>query len=126
MFFYKPFTLLQFWFGLNSFQTDPSSIDSDQSLFTVHRAKGALNHFETIQVENKGDKIIYRSTKGRLEYDLEFQIESGDSLTQVMETLFVDTEHTKIPIKLLAPIAKHAFSENLSNLGRIIESQTVK
>lgn len=77
-------------------------------------------------MENKGDGIIYHSTEGRLEYDLEFQIESGNSLTQVMETFFVDTEHTKIPIKLLAPIAKHAFAENLNLLGRLVESESVK
>lgn len=100
------------------------TVNQDEHSFTVTRSQGALNHFEVITVEAGDSRIIYHSRQGRLVYDLAFTLTGADHHLQIQEALFSDTAKIGLPVKLIAPIAKHALAINLMNLGRLIEGMT--
>lgn len=103
-----------------------TAVDQGHRSFIVTRAQAALNQREVMTVEEMGDRIIYHSRRGRLEYDLIFTLRQiADNRLQLEEALMTDESKTKLPLKLLAPIAKHALKLNLKNLGLLIERVTV-
>jgi hypothetical protein len=102
-----------------------TQVNPQEKTFVVNRSEGALNHYEEITVEDDDSQVVYHSRKGRLAYDLVFELKSVATQVQIQESLMVDEQSTQLPIKLLAPIAKHAFNLNLANLGRLIEGSVM-
>ncbi len=99
-----------------------TTVDKSDGTFMVKRNGNALNQTELIHVEEDDSKVIYVSSGGKLEYRLEFSISAEDKKTVVQEDLYIpENVDTRIPVKLLAPIAEHAFSVNLDNLAVLIE-----
>ena len=98
------------------------TVTEDQNQFQIIRQTTALNQSEMITVTTAADSITYHSTEGRLAYDLTFTFTTADDQTVVTETLAVpESTDTHLPLKLLAPIAKHAFYENLTNFATLVE-----
>lgn len=98
------------------------TVTEDQNRFQIIRQTTALNQSEMITVTTAADSITYHSTEGRLAYDLTFTFTTADDQTVVTETLAVpESTDTHLPLKLLAPIAKHAFYENLTNFATLVE-----
>lgn len=98
------------------------TVTEDQNQFQIIRQTTALNQSEMITVTTAADSITYHSTEGRLAYDLTFTFTTADDQTVVTETLAVpESTDTHLPLKLLTPIAKHAFYENLTNFATLVE-----
>lgn len=102
-----------------------NAVDQSRDSFIITRSQEALNQVEVITVELTDSTIIYHSRQGRLNYDLVFTLLESDNHLQIQEELIIDDSETKLPLKLLAPIAKHALNVNLINLGRLIEGITM-
>lgn len=113
-------TILKSPQNLSKWVPDINSVSPKDDYFLISRSSSALNNFEKISVTSQDNSIIYTSTGGRLEYELHFDLTNKDDRTLVEQTLLVDGTLTKLPLTLLAPIAKHAFHENLSSLERLI------
>lgn len=113
-------TILKSPQNLSKWVPDINSVSPKDDYFLISRSSSALNTFEKISVTSQDNSIIYTSTGGRLEYELHFDLTNKDDKTLVEQTLLVDETLTKLPLTLLAPIAKHAFHENLSSLERLI------
>lgn len=113
-------TILKSPQNLSKWVPDINSVSPKDDYFLISRSSSALNNFEKISVTSQDNSIIYTSTGGRLEYELHFDLTNKDDRTLVEQTLLVDEALTKLPLTLLAPIAKHAFHENLSSLERLI------
>jgi predicted ATPase len=90
--------------------------------FTIHRSGAALNQTEHIAVGKTANQVVYRSTEGRVAYDLIFDLAGEAGGTTITETVYLDeTAVPHLPLTLLAPIAKHAFGENLDHLAELAE-----
>lgn len=113
-------TILKSPQNLSKWVPDINSVSPKDDYFLISRSSSALNTFEKISVTSQDNSIIYTSTGGRLEYELHFDLTNKDDRTLVEQTLLVDETLTKLPLTILAPIAKHAFHENLSSLERLI------
>lgn len=91
--------------------------------FSIYRTDSALNKNEEISVSSKNDTIYYESTGGKLKYTLIFNLTSKNATTLLEENFYLsENEHSHLPLKLLMPIAKHAFNSNLQSFKRIIEN----
>lgn len=98
-----------------------SMVTQDDATFTVERQQSALNNREQIAVQTTSDTVSYFSTGGRLEYELRFTMQMLGERMQLQETLLIDERASShLPLPLLAPIAKHAFAENLARLVQVI------
>jgi hypothetical protein len=102
-----------------------SEIDSvvqDEQKFIITRKEHTFNHHETITVELKTNSIIYLSTEGKFKYRIIFTVNSEDDHSIIQEDVYLTQEDNAfLPLKLLKPIAKHAFNTNLNNLALLIE-----
>lgn len=106
---------------------DISTVDNSRDGFIIRRHEAALNPSEFIQVKSDGQKVIYTSTGGRLEYRLVFLISTQNNQSVIQEELYIpDDTKSHLPVKLLAPIAKHAFHTNLINLRALVEMMISK
>lgn len=92
--------------------------------FHVTRVGQALNVSEDITVIEKDGKIVYRSSGGRLAYEVVFTVEkeTADSTKISQELYLSESAEVHLPIKLLSPITKHAFSVKLDKLAAAIEN----
>lgn len=89
--------------------------------FKIIRNDPSVNTSEIVTIEETNDEILFKSTGGRFSYDLSFDIDdSVDGHVILTETL-ISTKETKLPLPLLSPIAKHAFSQTLNGLKSYIE-----
>lgn len=101
---------------------DISTVDQSEDGFLIKRSGAAINQSERIRIQTNGSKIIYISTQGRLEYKLIFSLHAQNHQAVVQEDLYILKDTTnQLPVKLLAPIAKHAFYSNLIRLGSFAE-----
>ncbi|KRK45624.1 hypothetical protein N0K71_05640 [Dellaglioa algida] len=99
-------------------QVDPL----DDQKFNIRRTDSALNKNEQLSISTENDTISYQSTGGKLEYTLSFILTSNDTKTLVEECFYLSpNNHSHLPLKLLTPIAKHAFNSNLQGLKKVIE-----
>lgn len=104
-----------------------STVDQGQNGFIIKRDQTALNQSELIKVTITAGEITYTSTQGRLEYRLVFTVTSQNDQSVIQEDLYLpDDTDRHLPIKLLAPIAKHAFHTNLIHLGALVELMATK
>jgi len=89
--------------------------------FEIYRHDG-INLHEIITVRETENGVTYISTGGKLAYQLVFELLSEANLTVVTEKFYV-TENTnvKLSLALMAPIAKHAFNQNLAALKNLSE-----
>lgn len=98
------------------------SVKAGENHFHIRRISSALNQLEVLSVTTTTDSITYHSTKGRLEYDLVFKLTGADDQTIVAQTLLLKSKTPlSLPACLLAPIAKHAFKQNLNGLKNLVE-----
>lgn len=96
-----------------------------ENTYSIHRDVDALNKDEIVEIKAVDNKVICQSTTGRLEYQLVFEIIEQAGFTRVTEALY-QTNNLQLPLKLLAPVAKHAFNQNLQALKNLLESQVTK
>ena len=76
----------------------------------ILRTNSALNPREQMTISVKKNTVIYHSTGGRVAYDVIFSLITEENGTAVTEQVLLDSASVKgLPVKLLAPIAKHAF-----------------
>ncbi|WP_054734048.1 hypothetical protein [Lentilactobacillus parafarraginis] len=100
-----------------------SIVDEQPDGFRIQRNEAALNQTELIRVTAENNQITYMSTEGRLEYRLVFTLTNENNQTVIQEDFYIpDDTDRHLPVRLLAPIAKHAFHTNLINLGSLVES----
>ncbi|WP_311407677.1 hypothetical protein [Liquorilactobacillus uvarum] len=98
-------------------------VEAEENHFHIKRTASALNQQETLTVEATADSIIYHSTGGRLEYDAIFKMTNTGHQMIVEQTLLLkDNVSLLLPTSLLAPIAKHAFKQNLNALKKLAEA----
>ncbi|WP_407886415.1 SRPBCC family protein [Levilactobacillus sp. N40-8-2] len=91
--------------------------------FRILRRSPALNTEEHVTVRTTPNKVIYQSQGGRLAYQLVFTLGSAASQTTITEALTVPTtDKLPVPLRLLAPIAKQAFAQNLQAFVTLAES----
>ncbi|WEV50873.1 SRPBCC family protein [Lactobacillus sp. ESL0731] len=96
---------------------------SDQ--FVIERTTEAPNKREQIKIISDNDQVTYVSTQGKIAYRVEFQLSKQSGKTLIEESLYLaDQVAGKLPLKLLKPIAKHAFNLNLNNLAQVLEAQS--
>ncbi|TLQ04493.1 SRPBCC family protein [Pediococcus stilesii] len=101
-------------------------VKQNDKKFTINRAETALNQHEVVRVKRNANEIRYVSTEGRLEYEIAFLITGEGKRTIIQEDVYVpEKAHLHLPLKLLAPIAKHAFNTNLNNLASLIEKISI-
>ncbi|AYE37813.1 hypothetical protein D1B17_03855 [Companilactobacillus zhachilii] len=96
-----------------------------KNTYAIHRDVDALNKDEIVEIKALNNKIVCKSTTGRLEYQLIFELAEQAGLTKITETLY-PTNNLHLPLTLLAPIAKHAFNQNLQVLKDLLEVQVTK
>lgn len=90
--------------------------------FIVRRHDNAFNDYEEITIKNENSNVIYISQKGKIEYNLIFNIHNVGEKTNIKQTLYVtNQDKIKLPLKILSPIAKKAFKSNLNNLVKLVE-----
>lgn len=117
---------------VQAFLEKPKSIlkwDSDISLLEeqaeglrISRVHQSLNDKEVITIKSDNDKVTYHIKGDRLDYEVMFELVEEDGLLEVSETLLLpEKTNSHLPLKLLKPIAKHAFASNLENLAAIAE-----
>ncbi|MXI82610.1 hypothetical protein GRZ59_02365 [Lactobacillus paracasei] len=98
------------------------SEDKHGHRFIILRTNSALNPREQMTISVKKNTVIYHSTEGRVAYDVIFSLITEENGTAVTEQVLLDSASVKgLPVKLLAPIAKHAFMINLTNLATFVE-----
>jgi len=95
------------------------------NIYAIHRDVDALNKDEIIEVKQNNNEIIFRSTTGKMEYQLVFELNEESGFTRITEQLY-PTNNTKLPLALFAPIAKNAFNRNLHALKNLLELQVTK
>ncbi|WP_261809846.1 hypothetical protein [Levilactobacillus humaensis] len=100
---------------------DITTVTAGANAFEVTRQGAALNQHERITVTAGDGQVTYESTQGRLAYRLVFTLTAKEAGTLIQEALYVP-DHTGLPIKLMAPIAKRAFHQNLTRLAQIVAS----
>ncbi len=102
-----------------------STVNNDANGFWLQRSGSALNQREHIAIGSQANQIFYRSTGGRIAYDLIFTLVAEDGQTVIQESFYLVGENRlKLPLTLLAPIAKHAFNINLTNLAQLAETSS--
>ncbi|WP_462400625.1 SRPBCC family protein [Lacticaseibacillus pantheris] len=91
--------------------------------FAIHRHQDAINAAEELTVSNKGDVISYHVQGDRLNYQVDFMLtENGDD-TVVVQTVAVDSAGVAgVPLKLMRPVARRGFMQNLRVLATVAES----
>lgn len=89
--------------------------------FKIIRNEPSVNTSEVVTIEENKGEITFKSTGGRFSYDLVFGIENSVDDKVILTETLTATEETKLPLSLLAPIAKHAFSQTLNGLKSYIE-----
>ena len=98
------------------------SEDKHGHRFIILRTNNALNPREQMTISVKKNTVIYHSTGGRVAYDVIFSLITEENGTAVTEQVLLDSASVKgLLVKLLAPIAKHAFMINLTNLATFVE-----
>lgn len=92
--------------------------------FQITRTANALNPQETIVVTTVDHRVTYTSTGGRLHYQLVFElVPVTPQQTTIQERLYLtDTVYLPVPVSLVAPVAKHALAQNLSQLIALAEA----
>lgn len=114
----------------NVLKWDPEIIDVNQlndNQFMILRNRGSLNSEELISVVKSDNQIIYKSTTGKVEYQLIWGL-SKVSKTQTLlkQSLVINEKNAWVPIaKLLRPVMQSAFSENLRALKVLSELERV-
>lgn len=98
---------------------DITTVTSGVNAFELTRQGAALNQHERITVTVEDDQVTYESTQGRLAYRLVFTLMAQENGTLIREALYVPND-TGLPIKLMAPIAKRAFQQNLTRLAQLL------
>ncbi|MFC6261279.1 SRPBCC family protein [Levilactobacillus fujinensis] len=89
----------------------------------LSRRPPALNEHEWLTVTTTASQISYHSHGGRLDYELVFTLVGDTTQTSLTEELRVtNTTSLPVPLRLLVPIAKAAFSRKLQALVALAES----
>lgn len=93
--------------------------------YHLTRLGSALNSEENLTISAPDSAtVVYASKGGRLEYVLTFNLAEEEGYTRIQQTLEVEKDSdAHLPLTLLAPVAKHAFNVNLTNLGRVVEAR---
>lgn len=103
-----------------------TGVTPDNADVLITRRPPALNVHERVSITTTAEQVIYQSTEGQLAYRLSFTLKQAAGLTTLTETLQVgETSPLRVPLGLLAPIAKQAFARNLQSLVAIAETLTL-
>lgn len=102
--------------------TNISKSNDENLTFTIIRSSSSLIPREVIKITEKNNTVIYNSINDRLEYQLIFSfLNTENEDTKIQEELIIQKNNLYLPLKLLSPIAKRAFQNNLENLVNFIE-----
>jgi len=85
--------------------------------YLVERTDAALNSQERLHVSTTDDQVTYQSYDGRVDYRVVFTLKTQESQTLIQEAFYLTTSPSWLPVQLLAPIAKHAFHQELAHLA---------
>ncbi|OTN75303.1 hypothetical protein A5886_000373 [Enterococcus sp. 8G7_MSG3316] len=97
-------------------------VEEDQNVVNISRVHEALNNKESISIESNDERIIYNIKGDRLDYQVMFELEEENGLLEISETVLLPVKANRnLPIKLLKPVAKHAFANKLENLAAVVE-----
>lgn len=101
--------------------------EMDENQFMIVRNQSALNPEEVITVTKVDNRIIYTSTKGKLEYSLLWTMRTMNSgATELMQTLRLKEKNLWVPIaQFIKPVLRTAFFENLRVLKQFCEMDKV-
>ena len=116
--------LLQNLGALPSWAPEVVRVTPTATGFRIARTTNALNSQETIVVTTVDHRVTYTSTGGRLRYQLVFElVPVTPQQTTIQERLYLtDMVYLPVPVSLVAPVAKHAFAQNLSRLIALAEA----
>lgn len=96
-----------------------------ENRISITRTSPSINQHEIVSIEEITNGIKYTSTEGRIEYEVVFLISGVDKCVIIQEDVYVlEKTALHLPLKLLTPIAKHAFAVNLNNLVTVVEKRT--
>ncbi|MFC6208111.1 SRPBCC family protein [Levilactobacillus tongjiangensis] len=91
--------------------------------YGLTRQRPALNEHELLTVSANANQVRYHSQGGRLSYDLIFTLGTSAGLTTLTQELqLAPNSALLVPLKLLMPIANHAFAQKLQSLITLAES----
>ena len=101
--------------------------EMDENQFMIVRNQSALNPEEVITVTKVDDRIIYTSTKGKLEYSVFWTMRTMNSgATELMQTLHLKEKNFWVSIaQFIKPVLRTAFLENLRVLKQFCEMDKV-
>ncbi|WP_125681383.1 SRPBCC family protein [Levilactobacillus yonginensis] len=91
--------------------------------YGLTRQQPALNEHELLTVSATANQVRYHSQGGRLSYYLIFTLGTSAGLTTLTQELqLASNSMLLVRLKLLVPIAKHAFAQKLQSLITLAES----
>jgi len=89
--------------------------------YLVERTGAALNPQERLHVTATDDQVTYQSYDGRVDYRVVFTLKTQADQTLIQEAFYLTTTLSWLPVPLLAPVAKHAFHQELTRLAELVE-----
>lgn len=102
--------------------SDIAWIAEQQNGLKISRSHQSLNDNEVMTVERNGDQVIYYNKGNHLNYQVVFELIEENGHLEIAETLlFPEKANSSLPIKLLKPVAKHAFAAKLDDLATALE-----
>lgn len=108
--------------NLLKWDSDISIVEKTNIGVKITRVYQSLNDSEIVTIENGEDTIIYDCKGNRLDYRVEFKIIESSEFIELFETLFLrEDTNAHLPLKLLKPVVKYAFSLKLDNLTNLLE-----
>ena len=101
--------------------------EMDENQFMIVRNQSALNPEEVITVTKVDNRIIYISTKGKLEYSVLWTMRTMNSgATELMQTVRLKEKNLWVSIaQFIKPVLRTAFLENLRVLKQFCEMDKV-
>ena len=94
--------------------SDIAWIAEQQNGLKISRSHQSLN--------DNGDQVIYYSKGNHLNYQVVFELIEENGHLEIAETLFFpEKANSSLPMKLLKPVAKHAFATKLDDLATVLE-----
>jgi len=101
--------------------TEIDRVTAEADDYLVERTGAALNPQERLHVTATDDQVTYQSYDGRVDYRVVFTLKGQEGKTLIQEAFYLTTTPSWLPVPLLAPVAKHAFQQELARLAILVE-----
>lgn len=91
--------------------------------FVLYRETGAIIPQERLHIITAESLIIFQSTGGKFDYDLVFELTpSPDFGLTIKESCYLTSRSFSLVTKIITPIIKKAFNDNLTTLKQILDA----